>query len=106
MSEDTKTTDRPKNDPEKKKERKDWTAFDLDLISAAKHSWVVDFFFMGEIPVSKNGSPLDAVTGTVLVVDRFNVKISIPADDGAQREVWIAKAVVAAAEVHKPARNS
>lgn len=99
----------PTEQPRKRDQpKKDWNAFDLELISCAKHQWVVDFYFLTDIRIDSEGDEGDGVyslTGTVQVVDIYFLKISIPTDEGKQREVWIAKAALAAIETHK-IRNS
>ena len=84
-----------------KSPRKDWTSFDLDLISCAKNQWVVDFYFINDIQIDDTDINYSRVTGTVQVVDVYFLKIAIPTQEGTQRELWISKTCIALAEPHK-----
>ena len=104
MSQDT-DIERPKNAPQDqrrdKKPRTDWTAFDLEMINCAKHGFVVDLFFLTDIPINREQDGVSGMTGNVLIVDKYFLKMSIPTSEGTQREVWIPKSVIGLAEAHK-----
>lgn len=103
MSDGTVSSERPKTQGkhQREKRKQDWTAFDLELISCAKNHWVVDLYFMGDIPLDDSGDTHSTIKGTILVVDYYFIKVAIPTDQGSQREVWVAKSAIAAAVSHK-----
>lgn len=104
MSQDT-ASEHPAKDKNPRK-RQDWTAFDLEMINCAKHQYVVTFFLPYEFSVdvhNESSSPLVSVlTGTILIVDKYFIKMSVPNEDGGQLELWIAKAMIGLVHANKP----
>ena len=106
---DEASPDRPDREKKRGQKKTDYayTSFDLDMIVCAKHQYVVDFWFITPInlPLRAYGDELESLSATVLIVDKYFLKVSTPDSESNQREIWIAKSVIAAAETHKPGRN-
>ncbi len=105
MSEDTQQQRPTDNRKERKKTDYQYTAFDLDMIVCAKNGHVVDFTFCTLFRIEKNGDETLGVSATILIVDKYFLKLSAPNDEGAQREFWLAKSMIATATPHKPPRR-
>ena len=106
---DEASPDRPDREKKRGQKKTDYayTSFDLDMIVCAKHQYVVDLYFIAplRLPLETSGDEVESISATVLIVDKYFLKVSTPDAESNQREIWIAKSVIAAAETHKPGRN-
>ncbi len=118
MTEESETTATPvtenKVDEKAKRPRNNnYTAFDIELIVAAKGTHPVTLYFTHEVvigPEVETGSgelvSFLSISGTVLIVDRYFVKLSVDlGNDSGNTGIWIAKTMIAAAFVDIPARR-
>ena len=72
-----------------------YTAFDRDLIHAAKNKNSITFFLLGFIPAADTIDKLQVIAAVPVSVDKYMVKVRT--SDG--REIWLSKQFIVAVEL-------